>query len=208
MTTRFLLLDYGVGNIKSVARAFERQGANVVLSRNPHDVAQADVLILPGQGAFPEAMSHLRQAELIEPVKAHIQADKPFFGICLGFQVLFDYSEENEHTPGLCVFKGAVKRFPIQTQSGPLRVPHVGWNPCHVHQDPMHLLKDGEHYYFTHSYFVDTFENDLVCTTTMYSDLSFTSSIQKGNLFACQFHPEKSGPAGQRLIETFVKRFS
>ncbi len=197
------IIDYGVGNLRSVVRAFENQGATCTISGNPEDVAHSDCIVLPGQGAFGEAIGHLTQKNLTEPIQKHIQDGKPFFGICLGFQILFESSEEKGMHKGLGLFKGHVKKFPTEFAGETFRVPHVGWNTLTVLQDGIGLIPPKCDVYFIPSYYVETPENDLICTKTEYS-FPFTSSIQKGNLFACQFHPEKSGKVGEILIRKFL----
>lgn len=197
------IIDYGVGNLRSVVRAFENQGATCVISGNPDVITQSDCIVLPGQGAFAEAISHLSQKNLISPIQKHIRDGKPFFGICLGFQILFESSEEKGIHQGLGLFKGTVKKFPTKFAGNAFRVPHVGWNSCMVLQDGMELIPPQSDVYFTHSYYVDTPEKDLICTQTEYM-FPFTSSIQRGNLFACQFHPEKSGKVGEMIIRQFL----
>lgn len=195
-----VLIDYGMGNLRSVAKALEAAGADDVrVSSKASVITQADKIVLPGVGAMNEAMKELKKLELVEPIRRNI-FKKPFLGICLGLQLLFSESEEGGKTEGLGIFKGKVKRF-----ADTLKVPHMGWNS--IRNQKSFVLKDipdNAYFYFCHSYYVEPEDKSLRETTTDYGG-EFVSSICQGNLFACQFHPEKSQRLGLQLLENFLK---
>jgi glutamine amidotransferase len=199
---RVTIVDLGLGNLHSVAKAFERAGAIANLSSDPAVLLRADRLVMPGQGAFKEC-AHALAGDLGEAVRAWIEEGKPYLGICLGMQALFDSSEEAPGEKGLGIFPGAVKRFRSDlTDAGgrPLKVPHIGWNQI----DSKHpVFEDGEWYYFVHSYYCVPDDESLVAATTDYGG-PFCSAIARHNVLACQFHPEKSQHAGARLIGHFL----
>lgn len=199
---RVTIVDLGLGNLHSVAKAFERAGAIANLSSDPAVLLRADRLVMPGQGAFKEC-AHALAGDLGEVVRAWIEEGKPYLGICLGMQALFDSSEEAPSAKGLGIFPGAVKRFRSDlTDAGgrPLKVPHIGWNQI----DSKHpVFEDGEWYYFVHSYYCVPDDESLVAATTDYGG-PFCSAIARHNVLACQFHPEKSQHAGARLIGHFL----
>jgi glutamine amidotransferase len=199
---RVTIVDLGLGNLHSVAKAFERAGAIANLSSDPAVLLRADRLVMPGQGAFKEC-AHALAGDLGEAVRAWIEEGKPYLGICLGMQALFDSSEEAPGEKGLGIFPGAVKRFRSDlTDAGgrPLKVPHIGWNQI----DSKHpVFEDGEWYYFVHSYYCVPDDESLVAATTDYGG-AFCSAIARHNVLACQFHPEKSQHAGARLIGHFL----
>ncbi|MCI5146124.1 MAG: imidazole glycerol phosphate synthase subunit HisF [Candidatus Electrothrix sp. AR3] len=194
------LLDYGAGNVRSVINALEHLGETVVKVTSPRDIEQADRLVFPGVGNFGAMMEVLRERQLIEPLLRYLHADRPFLGICVALQVLFEQSAEAPEQPGLGIFSGSVRRF-----STDLAVPHIGWNGIQVHQPSrlFHGLTGREKFYFVHSYHVVTDNKDDVLTSTDYG-YEFVSAVQRGNLVATQFHPEKSGRAGLKLLENFL----
>jgi imidazole glycerol-phosphate synthase subunit HisH len=202
------VVDYGMGNLRSVQKALQRAGGDAVVTHEAADLARADKVVLPGVGAFPQAMDRLRSAGLAAPLLQAAREGKPFLGICLGFQLLFDVSFEGGECPGLGLFPGKVVRFEFPPGAAPLslRVPHMGWNglawsrPCPLLQG----VSSGAHVYFAHSYYVVPADPSIVCTTTDYGG-AFTSSIWKDNVFATQFHPEKSQAVGLRMLENFVQ---
>ncbi len=201
-----VIVDYGGGNLASVAKALAYSGLLPKISQNPSDIAQADLLILPGQAAIGSALSTLTSRQLVSPIKDHFFSKKPLLGICLGFQLLFESSEEDGGHLGLGLLAGTVRRFCSLSQ----KVPHMGWNRLHVTDKKPGLFEGIAHplyAYFANSYYVDTPSVDSVCTTTDYGH-SFVSSIQTSHVFATQFHPEKSGPAGLRLLQNFIKEVS
>lgn len=200
------IIDYGMGNLRSVAKALETAGARGIrVTSSAALISNADKLVLPGVGAMQEAMRELRKLRLIEVIKKNIFI-KPFLGICLGLQLLFTESQEGGKVGGLGIFKGRVKRF-----SQKLKVPHMGWNQIKDHNLKSKILNpflknipDNSYFYFCHSYYVVPEDKGLVALTTDYG-IEFACAISSGNLFACQFHPEKSQRLGLRLLENFVK---
>lgn len=210
------IIDYGMGNLRSVQKAFETVGHQAVVTRDPRAIAGADRVVLPGVGAFADCMANLEQYGLVEPIRKAIGSGKPFLGICLGLQLLFTESEEFGVHKGLGVLSGRVKKFPWglapakgQAPAEPepvprLKVPHMGWNGVTVTREapPLRGIASGEHVYFVHSYYVEPQDRSLVATTTDYG-LPFASSVWRDNIFACQFHPEKSQAAGLRIVKNF-----
>jgi glutamine amidotransferase len=196
------IVDYGSGNLRSVQKAFERIGASAVISDDPEAVARADRLVLPGVGAFADAMRELRTRGLIEPILGHIAADKPFFGICMGLQLLFSTGHEGGPVAGLGVLPGEVVRFSLPTG---MKVPHMGWNTVSWQGDagPGNLLADGDYFYFVHAYLARPDDPTVIAATTDYGG-PFCSAVRRGRLFATQFHPEKSQAAGMRLLQAFL----
>lgn len=198
------LIDYGMGNLRSVQRALEAAGADVRVVSSPDDVGSAKALVFPGQGAIVDAMREVKRTGFDVFLKNWIAADKPFFGICLGLQMLFEHSEEGD-VPGLGVLRGNVKRF-AETPS--LKVPHMGWNTVSICPDNAGTLAEGlahegESFYFVHSYYVETPQKEIVWSTTDYG-IPFVSAVRRGNLFAAQFHPEKSQAKGLQLYANFL----
>jgi glutamine amidotransferase len=204
------VIDYDMGNLRSVQKAFEAVGYRAVVTRDPKTIADAGHVVLPGVGAFGDCMRNLETYGLIDPVLRAIEAGKPFLGICLGLQLLFGESEEFGTHRGLGVMPGKVVRFSPPAAGGPappLKVPHMGWNTVAMRK-PSPLLDgvpDGSHLYFVHSYYVVPDDPAVVCTTTDYGG-SFASSVARDNIFACQFHPEKSQGVGLRIIRNFGGR--
>jgi len=207
--THIAVVDYGMGNLRSVSKAIERvaAGRRVVVTADPADLDEAERVVFPGQGAMPDCMRSLERAGLREAV-VRAARSKPLLGICIGAQMLFDWSAEGE-TPGLGIFRGRVARFPAErlraAPDGPLKVPHMGWN--RVHQSAAHALwrgiGSGERFYFCHSYFFTPEEADLAAARAEYG-LPFTCAVARDNIFAVQFHPEKSHSAGLQLLANFV----
>ncbi|WP_374337199.1 imidazole glycerol phosphate synthase subunit HisH [Methyloversatilis sp.] len=206
--TRVAIIDYGMGNLRSVAKAIEHVApqAEVVVSDDARVVAAADRVVFPGQGAMPDCMREL-DARGLRAAVLDAAANKPFLGICIGLQMLFRHSEEG-NVPGLGVLAGEVRRFvdPVDPLTGArLKVPHMGWNG--VKQTREHPMWDGiaddERFYFVHSYFVQPVDTAVVSGETLYG-ASFTSAIARDNIFAVQFHPEKSAHAGLRLLSNFT----
>lgn len=194
-----------MGNLRSVQRALEAAGADVVLTSTPEAVSGVSALVFPGQGAIVDAMRQLKQTGFDQFIKNWIVEDKPFMGICLGLQLLFEHSEEG-NTEGLGIFRGNVKRFP---ESPSLKVPHMGWNIISINGNNCGALgkdlqTDGESFYFVHSYYVETPEDEIIWSTSEYG-LKFVSGIRCGNVFAVQFHPEKSQSKGITLYRNFLE---
>jgi len=201
-----IIVDYGMGNLRSVQKAVEYVGGTAAVSSCPNDVRNASALILPGVGAFGQAMENLKKKKLIDPLASHIENNKLFLGICLGYELLFESSSEDGMHKGLKIFKGSVRKFPFKgTSSRP--VPHMGWNNIDV-PDPYGMFDkhcDNAYFYFVHSYYVKSRD---ASATFSYADygIRFQAAVQRGNIFGCQFHPEKSGKIGLRAIKYFVKR--
>jgi len=197
------LLDYGAGNVRSVRNAILKLGFTVVDVKSPEDIRKAEKLIFPGVGSFGSAMERLKGLGYIEPLIAHIRADKPFLGICLGLQTLFESSEESFGVEGLSIIPGKVRKFDEKKRS----VPQIGWNGVRLHKDsPLFNGYKGEKLYFVHSYRAERLpeNSDWVLTTTDYGE-EFVSGVRKGNIAAFQFHPEKSGEAGLNILKNFLK---
>ena len=196
------IVDYGMGNLRSVQKAFEKLGVPAKIVTRPDEIEAAEKLVLPGVGAFRDAIHELQRQELIAPLKAHIHADKPFLGICLGLQMLFDVSYEDGEWPGLGIIPGKVVRFSDHPE---LKVPHMGWNQLEVVGSPR-LLTDiprDSYFYFVHSYFVVPTDESVIAARTEYGQ-RFASMIARNNLFATQFHPEKSQAVGLKLLNNFA----
>ncbi len=201
-----VIIDYGMGNLRSVQKAFEKFCSNVTVSSSAKDILRADKIILPGVGAFKVAMDELKKKDLIKPIKDSIEKGKPFLGICLGLQLLFSESEEGGKIKGLDIIKGRVKRF---KEKPGLKIPHMGWNRVRVKGKGsgakiLDGVKDKSYMYFVHSYYVDPKDKDVILCQTDYSG-NFTSGIHKDNVYGFQFHPEKSQAIGLKIVENFVK---
>lgn len=199
------IINYGAGNLYSVANAVRSLGMEPRIIDRP-EAWPTDLthLILPGVGAFGDSMSELRRRGLCEPVCDWIAADRPFFGICVGYQMLFDGGEENPGVPGLGRFAGQVVRFPDDGR----KIPHMGWNVTRARQpdDPLWQgLGEDPYFYFVHSYYPQPVDDSLVALTTDYQGLEFPAAIRRGRLLATQFHPEKSQKAGLRLLQNFLE---
>ncbi len=200
MDKQVVVIDYGMGNVRSVEKALACCGASVEVAAQPDRIRAASHVVLPGVGAFGDAMGELKRRKLIEPIKAAIAEGKPFLGICLGLQVLFERSEENPGVAGLAVFAGEVKRFRTH-----LKVPHMGWNALKFRNEcPLFAETGAEPFvYFVHSYYVSPREADCVAALTDY-DGEFVSAIARGRCFGVQFHPEKSQTVGLKILENFL----
>lgn len=200
------IIDYGVGNLKSVEKAFHFIGCDARVSSDREFILNADAVVLPGVGAFADAISSLEKSRMYEVVKKVIEDNKPFLGICLGMQLLFEYSEEGgQDVKGLGILKGAIRQLPENLN---LKVPHMGWNLLELKgQSPLFKGLGGNPYvYFVHSYYLDTDDEDIVIARTNYG-LKFAVAVQRGNLFATQFHPEKSGEVGLAILKNFAGMF-
>jgi glutamine amidotransferase len=195
-----VIVDYGMGNLRSVEKGFLKVGADARVVSDPKSVANAHAIVLPGVGAFRDCMRNLEEMSLIEPIVKAIQEGKPYLGICLGLQVLFTESEEFGRSQGLNIFSGKVIRFPESN----LKVPHMGWNTIKIQRRPPILenIQDEGFFYFVHSFYVAPDDKDLIATTTEYG-VKFTSMVWKENVFATQFHPEKSQELGLRILKGF-----
>jgi glutamine amidotransferase len=199
------IIDYGMANLRSVQKAFAAVGEIAEIVSTPEEIEKADHLVLPGVGAFCDAVATLRQKNLAEPIINHIKKDKPLLGICLGLQMLFDVGYEDGEHQGLGVIAGKCVRFDVD-QTMHLKVPHMGWNQLHM-RSPSPLLAGlpaGAGVYFVHGYHVVPNDESVIATTTDYGR-PFVSSIRRGNLMATQFHPEKSQKIGLQILENFAK---
>jgi imidazole glycerol-phosphate synthase subunit HisH len=194
------VVDYGRGNLGSVEKALGRLGMRAIVTQDPQVVSDADAVVLPGDGAFHDAMGTLHDLGLLEPIRACLDEGRPFLGICLGYQLLFTESEEFGHGKGLGVIPAAVRRFPSS-----LKVPHMGWNQVE-HRGDLDLfdgIPSGAHFYFVHSYYPEAADPSLRSATCTYG-VTFPAAVERGGLFATQFHPEKSQRWGLRLLENFA----
>jgi glutamine amidotransferase len=198
------ILDYGMANLRSVQKGFEHVGARAEIIKNPEEIDAADKLVLPGVGAFQDAVATLRQRGHDQAIRRHIDSGKPFLGICLGLQMLFDVGYEDGEHRGLGVFRGACVRFTVDQELG-LKVPHMGWNQLEIRRYApiLNEIPRDAGVYFVHSYHVTTPDDSLVATTTDYGR-PFVSSIWKDNVFATQFHPEKSQKVGLQILANFA----
>ncbi len=196
------IIDYDAGNIKSVINAFKMLGTEALVTRDPKEIMKADHVILPGVGAFGDAMSKLNEYDLTDVIREVAGNGTPFMGICLGLQLLFDSSEESEGVSGLGILRGKIKRIP---DNGVLKVPQIGWNSL-SYPNAGRLFKgiDEESYvYFVHSYYLDAEDKGIVTATTEYGT-TIDASVEQGNVFACQFHPEKSAEIGMEILKNFL----
>lgn len=197
------VVDYGMGNLRSVHKALEKVGVVAQVTRDVATIDSADAVVLPGVGAFGACMENLERFGLVACVRRAIDADKPFLGICVGMQLLFEESEEFGPVRGLAVLPGRVRRF---AERPDLKVPHMGWNQLRK-RTPTPLfdgVDDGAYVYFVHSYYVEVDDAELLAATTEY-DVEFAAAVCRGNLFATQYHPEKSQTVGLRILENFGK---
>lgn len=217
------IIDYEIGNLRSVEKAFEHLGIDAVLTRDKGKIDSASRVLLPGVGAFGDCMAHLKKFDLLDTVKGAAASGRPFLGICVGMQMLFDESEEFGRQEGLGLIPGRVSRFPegmhdkgmeSVTEGGgaiDLKVPQMGWNSVEFQREsPLTTgIESGEFFYFVHSYYCtpDNTEDNKGVTLgkTIYGDIGFTSMVNKGNVYGLQFHPEKSQRAGLKLLENFAK---
>ena len=201
------IIDYEMGNLRSVEKAFEKLGFDARVSNNPDDLLTTDKVVLPGVGAFKDCITNLRDGGFVEPLLQHVEAGKPLLGICVGMQMLFDESEEFGRHKGLGLIPGKVTRFPagMEERGERLKVPHMGWNTIQI-QRPAPLFKDtaeGSYVYFVHSYYCAADNPDDVAASCRYGDIVFTAAIWRDNLMATQFHPEKSQDVGLKIFENF-----
>ena len=197
------IIDYQMGNLRSVQKGFEKVGHAAVVTSDPAALAAADKLVLPGVGAFGDAMAELKKRKLVQPIREAIAADKPFMGICLGLQLLFDVGYEGGEFEGLGVLRGKVVRFDLPHE---LKVPHMGWNRGTIKRRAPLLegIADGTFFYFVHSYYPVPEERGLVAIETEYGQ-PFCAAVSRGNLFASQFHPEKSQADGLKILKNFAE---
>ena len=197
------IIDYDAGNIKSVQKAIEYLGEEVIITREPEVILNASRVILPGVGAFGDAMEKLHKYNLVDVIKEVVKREIPFLGICLGLQLLFETSDETPGVQGLGILKGKIKRIP---DNGELKIPHIGWNSLSFpNKGRLYEGISQESYvYFVHSYYLDAEDKDIVVATTEYGT-TIHASVEQSNVFACQFHPEKSSSVGLKILDNFLK---
>ena len=198
------IIDYGSGNLRSVQKALERVGVEARITDDPNIVAESSHLVLPGVGAFGDAIRAIRSRGLVEPILAHIRADRPFLGICMGLQLLFESGSEGGHHEGLGVLAGEVTRFELPPG---MKIPHMGWNQVswRTAGTSQPTGNDGDHFYFVHSYVARPRDETVIAATSDYGG-PFCAAVARGRLFATQFHPEKSQSAGMELLRTCMRR--
>lgn len=197
------IIDYDAGNIKSVEKALQYLGQETVVSRDPQVLLKADKVILPGVGSFGDAMENLKKYGLVPVIHEIVEKGTPFLGICLGLQLLFESSDETPGVEGLGILKGKILRIP---PSPGLKIPHMGWNSLEIKPDTRLFagISNGAYVYFVHSYYLKAADEGIVTATTEYST-HIHASVEQGNVFACQFHPEKSSDIGIQILKNFVE---
>ncbi len=202
MSGKIIVVDYGMGNLRSVSKALEHLGGKVMVSSSPSDIEMAEKIVLPGVGAFGDAAAELKRQNLMEPLRQAVEKKKPFFGICLGLQLLFKTSEESPEGEGLNVLPGKVQLF----RSKNIKIPQMGWNQV-VWQKSHPLIKNvpsNSYFYFVHSYYAAPEKKEAALGQTTYGEETFTSVVAHENIFATQFHPEKSQKAGLEILKNFI----
>lgn len=197
------IIDYDAGNIKSVEKALQKLGQEVIITRDAEEILSADKVILPGVGAFGDAMNNLRKYGLDQVIYQVVENETPFLGICLGLQLLFEKSDESVGAKGLGILQGEICRIPDKEG---LKIPHMGWNSLHLQNDGRLFagLPEDSYVYFVHSYYLKAEDESIVKATTEYST-HIHASVEQGNVFACQFHPEKSSDVGLQILKNFVE---
>lgn len=206
---KVVIIDYQLGNLYSVKQACDTVGMNVLVSSNKEDILAADALILPGVGAFIEAMNNLSKLDLIDAIKSKVSLGTPLFGICLGLQLLFTKSEEFGSGNGLDLISGIIKKFPEKFDDRKIKVPHITWNQVYKlkkswEETPLRDIRNHEFMYFIHSYYVQPNNDKCILTNTNYDGIEFCSSIIQNNIFATQFHPEKSADKGISIYKNWA----
>ena len=198
-----VIIDYDAGNLNSVYKALVLLGSEVTVSRDKDTIMKADKVILPGVGSFGDAMGKLREYDLVDTIKEFVATGKPFLGICLGLQLLFEESEESEGVEGLSILKGKIVKIPPKEG---LKIPHMGWNSLEIKPGTRLFegIVNGSYVYFVHSYYLKAEDENVVAATTDYSTY-IHAAVESGNVFACQFHPEKSSAVGLKILENFAK---
>ena len=197
------VIDYDAGNLKSVEKALVSIGENVVVSRDRKEILSADKIILPGVGAFGDAMGKLTEYGLVDTIHEVVDRQKPFLGICLGLQLLFERSDESDGVSGLGILPGEILRIP---DAPGIKIPHIGWNSLDISSDARLFtgLTANPYVYFVHSYYLKAADESIVAATTEYGGTLIHASVQKDNIYACQFHPEKSGSVGLQILKNFA----
>ncbi len=197
------VIDYDAGNLKSVEKALVSIGEQVVVSRNHNEILSADKVILPGVGAFGDAMGKLKEYGLVDTIHEVVDRQKPFLGICLGLQLLFERSDESDGVSGLGILPGEILRIP---DAPGIKIPHIGWNSLDIAPDARLFtgLTANPYVYFVHSYYLKAADESIVAATTEYGGTLIHASVQKDNIYACQFHPEKSGSVGLQILKNFA----
>ena len=198
------IIDYDAGNLKSVKKALESMKQECVVTRDIHEILTADKVILPGVGAFGDAMKLLKKYELDKVIREVTEKQTPFLGICLGLQLLFEGSEESSGIEGLHILDGQVLRIPKEEG---IKIPHIGWNSLNISSNArlFNGLGDNPYVYFVHSYYLKAADANIVAATTEYGGTLIHASVQKDNIYACQFHPEKSGSVGLQILKNFAE---
>lgn len=197
------VIDYDMGNLHSACKGLEKAGATPKITYNPQDIMAADGVVLPGVGSFDPAMHHIRERHLEAPIKEAIASGKPFLGICVGMQILFEASEEGKE-PGLGIIPGQVRRFQSEPE---ITIPHMGWNQLELQQPQLQLWQDlppNPYLYFVHSYYVEPQDISINAATVTHGSQTVTAAIARDNLIAVQFHPEKSADNGLQILSNFV----
>lgn len=196
------IIDYDAGNLKSVEKALQALGEETVITRDREEILAADRVILPGVGAFGDAMEKLHQYGLVEIIRQVVQKGTPFLGICLGLQLLFEESEESQGVPGLGILKGKIRRIP---NTPGLKIPHMGWNSLTLRPETRLFSGLGEepYVYFVHSYYLEAADPEIVAASADYG-VVIHAAVESGNVFACQFHPEKSSDTGLQILKNFI----
>ncbi|WP_461789342.1 imidazole glycerol phosphate synthase subunit HisH [Pedobacter sp.] len=209
MKKKTVIIDYGLGNLYSIAQACAHVGSTPVITSDREEIINSDSVILPGVGAFKVAMDHLNEMNLTNTIVEFANTGKPLMGVCLGMQLLFEQSQEFGEHAGLGIIPGAVKRFPQEYNQNKLKIPHIGWNKLFKsnvewEKTPLSEVAETDFMYFVHSYYAEPAELSSVLTYTYYQDFKYCSSVQKNNIFGFQFHPEKSGEAGLTIYKNFL----
>ena len=197
------IIDYDAGNMLSVVKALKHLGEEPVITRDGSVLRSADKVILPGVGSFGDAMNRLNGYDLVPVIKECISGGKPFFGICLGLQLLFEQSEESPGVPGIGALAGKIRKIPVGEYK---KIPHMGWNSLSFPNRGrlFDRIDEGSYVYFVHSYYLEAHERDIVTATTAYN-VTIDASVESNNVFACQFHPEKSGNVGLQILRNFIE---
>ena len=204
-----IVIDYGIGNIKSIKNAFEEVGVKVIFSRKEKDILNADGVVLPGVGAFSQGMNNLIKYNLVDIIKKYVKTDKPLLGICLGMQMMLEESEEFGITKGLGLIKGKVIKIPVD-QTKKVKLPHISWNTIETKNinwknTILENIPKNSDMYFVHTFVAKPDNKDEVLSVTEYAGAEFCSSLKKENIYGCQFHPEKSSKQGLTIIKNFIK---